>query len=348
MTGGLEFVNVGFSFGGVPAVRDFSLAVSVGEVVCLLGPSGCGKTTALRLAAGLESLDQGELKIAGQSVSKPGLHVPPEDRRIGLVPQEYALFPHLNVLDNVRFGLHNLPPDEAEGKALGLLARVGLEGKTGSWPHELSGGEQQRVALVRALAPDPAVMPMDEPFSGLDVKTRAIVREETRQILLERQVPSLIVTHDPEEALALGDRIAVMFEGRLVQVGSGDEIYDFPATPFVMELFGAPNRILGQVAGGRVDTPFGTGPADGFEPSPRVLVMFREDAVGLVDQGSGHKGRIADLRQLGSMDIAVVKLAEPETSLFVKPRRGHNRQIGETVHLSVQTEGFRCFRYEGE
>ncbi|MCH8201701.1 MAG: ABC transporter ATP-binding protein [Proteobacteria bacterium] len=348
MTDGLEFVNVSFCYGNIPAVRDFSLAISVGEIVCLLGPSGCGKTTALRLAAGLESLDQGDIKIAGHSVSKPGLHVPPEDRRIGLVPQEYALFPHLKVLDNVRFGLQNLPPDEAEGKAFGLLARVGLEGKTGSWPHELSGGEQQRVALVRALAPDPAVMLMDEPFSGLDVKTRAIVREETRQILLERQVPSLIVTHDPEEALALGDRIAVMFEGRLVQVGSGDEIYDLPATPFVMELFGAPNRISGQVAGGRVDTPFGSGPAEGFEPSPRVLVMFREDAVRLVDQGSGHKGRIADLRQLGAMDIAVVKLAEPEASLFVKLGRGHNRQIGETVHLSVQTEDFRCFRYDSE
>jgi iron(III) transport system ATP-binding protein len=347
MTGGLEFSKISFSYSGIPAIHEFSLSVSLGEIVCLLGPSGCGKTTAMRLAAGLEMLDQGEISIAGEAVSKAGLHVPPERRRIGLVPQEYALFPHLNVLDNVRFGLQDLPPDEAEGKAFGLLARVGMEGKTDSWPHELSGGEQQRVALVRALAPDPQVMLMDEPFSGLDVKTRAVVREETRQILLERQVPSLIVTHDPEEALALGDRIAVMSEGHLVQIGEGDEIYDLPATPFVMELFGAPNRIWGQVADGRVETPFGNGSAEGFEPSSRVLVMFREDAVRLVEDGSGNKGRIADLRQLGSTDIAVVKLANPEANLFVELERGHNRQIGEIVHLVVQTEGFRCFADDG-
>ena len=199
-----------------------------------------------------------------------------------------------------------------------------------------------------SLVPDPQVMLMDEPFSGLDVRTRALVREETRQILLERKIPSLIVTHDPEEALAIGDRIAVMSQGRLAQVGSGDQIYDSPSTPFVMELFGSPNRIFGRIEGGRVETPFGTGPADGQTMSPKVLVMFRESAVQLITDNSGIEGRITDIRQLGASDVALVKVPEPEASLFVRLERGHRRKISESVHLKIQTEAFHCFPYEGE
>ena len=201
------------------------------------GPIRFGKTTTLRLAAGLETPQQGEIRINGKLVAGDGMFVPPERRGIGLVLQDYALFPHMNVLDNVAFGLTGGTKSERRERARGHLEQVGMSDFESAWPHTLSGGEQQRVALARALAPEPAVMLMDEPFSGLDVTTRAAVRRRSRQVLKERAVPTLIVTHDPEEALGLADRIAVMRDGRIIQDASPETIFLGPEDSYVMELF---------------------------------------------------------------------------------------------------------------
>ncbi|HSR80319.1 MAG TPA: ABC transporter ATP-binding protein [Hyphomicrobiaceae bacterium] len=215
----LTFQEVERRYAAVVALAGVSLDVAPGEVVCLLGPSGCGKTTLLRIAAGIERPTGGRVLINGQEASGPTRFVLPEKRNVGLMFQDFALFPHLSLLDNVAFGLKFLPREEARAEALAALARVGLERSAGCYPHILSGGEQQRVALARAIVPRPAVMLMDEPFSGLDMELRERLQEETLALLRETRATCLIVTHAPAEAIRLGDRVAVMRAGRLVQAG---------------------------------------------------------------------------------------------------------------------------------
>ncbi|MCH9765868.1 MAG: ABC transporter ATP-binding protein, partial [Alphaproteobacteria bacterium] len=238
----LTFESVSRRYGEVFALQDFSLDIAPGEVVCLLGPSGCGKSTLLRVAAGLERPSSGRILINNQEVAGDNDFVPPERRGVGLMFQDFALFPHLTIVDNVAFGLKALPKDEALREATTMLARVGLEKYADAYPHILSGGEQQRVALARAIVPRPSVMLMDEPFSGLDVQLRETMQEETLALLRETRATSMIVTHHPEEALRLGDRIAVMRKGRIVQVGNAEELYNAPKELFVARLFSEINE----------------------------------------------------------------------------------------------------------
>lgn len=254
----LALESVTHRYGRRVAVSELSLALEPGEIVCLVGPSGCGKSTLLRLAAGLEPLQTGAVRVAGRMVARAGGGEPPERRGIGLVFQDYALFPHLNVLDNVRFGLRGLDRRAQADRARAVLALVGMAERAEAFPHMLSGGQQQRVALARALAPRPAVLLLDEPFSGLDATLRQQVRAETLAILKRERVATLLVTHDPEEAMFLGDRLAVMQEGRLAQVAPPVEIYTRPASAFVARFFGEVNRLTGVLRGGGVATPFGT------------------------------------------------------------------------------------------
>ncbi len=233
----LQVKNISHTFEEKVILDDISFNVAAGEILCLLGPSGCGKTTCLRLTAGLEDLQAGLIAIDDNVLADGQVNVPVEDRNMGFVLQDFALFPHMNVLGNVTFGIANSPKGEQERVAEEHLSAVGLWDRRDAFPHQLSGGEQQRVALVRALAPGPNVMLMDEPFSGLDVLTRRTVRDDTRRLLKERNVPTLMVTHDPEEALMIGDRIAILHDGKLVQVGSGPEIAENPANAFVRALF---------------------------------------------------------------------------------------------------------------
>ncbi|MFQ6017731.1 MAG: ABC transporter ATP-binding protein, partial [Kiloniellaceae bacterium] len=253
----LALEHVSHAYGDVVAVDDLSLSVAPRELVCLLGPSGCGKTTALRVAAGLERLQRGRVLMNGQPVADPGMDVPPEDRGVGLVFQDYALFPHLSVRDNVAFGLTGLGAAERRARAEEVLGQVGIADYAGAYPHSLSGGQQQRVALARALSPRPRVMLMDEPFSGLDTQLRNQVRDETLHILKQSGAATLMVTHDPEEAMFMADRIALMREGRLVQVGPPTDLYFAPKDAFVASFFGDMNRLECVVHEGRVATPFG-------------------------------------------------------------------------------------------
>jgi iron(III) transport system ATP-binding protein len=243
------------SFKGVRAVEGLDLDLHDGEILALLGPSGCGKTTALRLIAGFEAPDAGRVEIGGRLAAGPGLCLPPEKRRVGMVFQSYALFPHLSVARNVAYGL-----SQAEIKARRVreaLALVGLNGVEERMPHQLSGGQQQRVALARALAPRPEVLLLDEPFSNLDAGRRLQVRQEVREILKASGTSVLFVTHDQEEALFMGDRVGVLDAGRLEQIGTPQEVFGAPATRFVAEFLGIPDFLPAQVVREGLKTELG-------------------------------------------------------------------------------------------
>jgi iron(III) transport system ATP-binding protein len=242
-------------FGQVVAVQDVDLALEPGTVMALLGPSGCGKTTCLRLIAGFERPDTGSVAIRGTVVASPTVMVPPERRRVGLVFQELALFPHLDVRANVGYGIRRAA--DRDRRIDELLEMVGLVGEGRRYPHELSGGQQQRVALARALAPRPDVLLMDEPFSSLDQAMRTQLRADVREILREARQSALIVTHDQGEALTIADRVAVMARGRLLQADTPELIYAEPATPFVATFIGVANLVRADVVDGVAQTRFG-------------------------------------------------------------------------------------------
>ena len=289
----LQLEGLRHVYDDVVAVDAFDLEVRAGEVVCLLGPSGCGKTTALRVAAGLERLQRGCVRVGGRVVADGTIDTPPENRGIGLVFQDFALFPHLTVLQNVEFGLAGMSAAERHIRAVTVLDPVGMKWATSRYPHSLSGGQQQRVALARALAPEPPVILLDEPFSGLDARLRDQIRDESLHILKNSGIATLLVTHDAEEAMFMADRIAVMRDGRVVQVGKPEELYFRPIDAFVAEFFGEVNRLSGRAAGGRVETPLG---------------MFDAPAL-----GDGLTGRVLAARMLGRSSLIHLCLCEEAT-----------------------------------
>ncbi|AHB48581.1 iron ABC transporter ATP-binding protein [Hyphomicrobium nitrativorans NL23] len=338
----LRFEEVSKNYGERAALAGLSLDIAPGEVLCLLGPSGCGKTTLLRVAAGIERPDGGRVLINGREVAGPERFVQPEARGVGLMFQDFALFPHLTILENVAFGLKALPRAEARREALTVLARVGLERYAEQYPHILSGGQQQRVALARAIVPRPAVMLMDEPFSGLDVQLRESMQQETLALLRETRATTMIVTHDPEEAMRLGDRIAVMRAGRLVQVGRAEDLYHRPAELFVARLFSEINEIDVKVAAGRAATPFGPVAAPGLGDGERATLCIRERSVGLTavranggGEAQGLAGRVRDARFLGDAMRLEVVVEGFEAPLNVRTRVGHDVARGSEVRLCI-------------
>ena len=274
----IALTGVGRRFGDVAAVKDTSLCVERGEVVALLGPSGCGKTTLLRLIAGFETPDAGSVTIAGKDVAGSGAWVPPERRRVGMVFQDYALFPHLTVTENVAFGI---PRRERTAKVPMLLALVDLCGLGHRYPHELSGGQQQRAALARALVPAPEVILLDEPWSNVDPHLRSELRDEVAAILRPLGITGILVTHDREEAFSLADRIALMRDGTIVQEGTPEELYQAPASRWAAEFVGAANFVAGTVSNGLVRTTIGTFPANGASGASSVEVLVRPELLEL-------------------------------------------------------------------
>lgn len=337
---GLHLAAISHAFDGKPILRGVSVTVDRGEVVCLLGPSGCGKTTLLRLAAGLERLQQGRICVGDAVVADAaaGLHRPPEQRHVGLMFQDYALFPHLTVQENVCFGIDRSARNNTWVRA--ALARMELADWARAYPHTLSGGQQQRCALLRALAPQPKVLLLDEPFSGLDVALRAQVREETAQFLRDTDISTLLVTHDPEEAMVLADRLLVMRDGRVVQEGTPAEIYLHPREPFVVELFGPVNRWAGRVTGRRLPTPLGFLAADGADEGSEAVALIRPEGI-LLDPdfaqrgATGHRAVVLDRRLIGGLSAVTLateagdwRLRALVTGIFLPTPGSH---VGVTI-----------------
>jgi iron(III) transport system ATP-binding protein len=318
----LTFDAVTCDFGGTTALDGVSLTIEPGEVVCLLGPSGSGKTTLLRVASGIERPTSGRVLINDQEVAGATTFVPPERRNVGLMFQDFALFPHLSIADNVAFGLQGLPKELARAEALSLLARVDMARYADAFPHTLSGGEQQRVALARALVPRPSVVLMDEPFSGLDVQLREQLQEETLKLLQETRATSMIVTHSPDEALRLGDRIAVMRAGRIVQVGKAEELYRNPADLFVARLFSEINEIPYVVADGAVRTPLGKFSVPDIPEGETAILCIRRRAIRVAAEGEkGLPGRVLRSRFLGdlaALELGVTGFEQPLSMLVLE------------------------------
>ncbi|GHE91904.1 spermidine/putrescine ABC transporter ATPase [Aliiroseovarius zhejiangensis] len=287
-TARLDIRDLHREFGGRPVVRGVSLSLQAGQVTGLLGPSGCGKSTTLRIIAGVDQQTSGEVWIDGQQVAGPGVFVPPERRQIGLMFQDFALFPHLSVADNVAFGLKG-SRTEKRIRVHELLEKVGLARFIDSFPHELSGGEQQRVALARALAPRPSIMLMDEPFSGLDNRLRDGIRDETLGILKDEGAAVLLVTHEPEEAMRMADEIALMRDGRIVQSGAPYNIYNAPVDLKAAAFFSDVNVISGVVEGALTDTAFGQFLAPGVPDGAKVDIVIRPQHL-KIDFDRGGKG----------------------------------------------------------
>jgi iron(III) transport system ATP-binding protein len=331
----LTFEGVARRFGGNHALRGVSLDIAPGEVVCLLGPSGCGKTTLLRIASGIEKPSAGRVLINKREVAGPSRFEPPEVRNVGLMFQDFALFPHLTIIENVAFGLKALPKPEAGREAMAVLARVGLQRYADAYPHILSGGEQQRVALARAIVPRPSVMLMDEPFSGLDVQLRESMQEETLALLRETRATCMIVTHHPEEAMRLGDRVAVMRKGRLVQVGKAEELYRNPAELFVARLFSEINEIPFRVTGGALRTPVGVFPASDLAEGAQAILCLRQRGIKVLPPEQGLPGRVLDVKFLGDVGRVEIAVQGFEAPLKARTRESDGWVKGSEVSIDV-------------
>lgn len=303
----LENITCGYE-PHVPTVRDLSLQLQPGHILCLLGPSGCGKTTTLRAIAGFEHISTGEIRLQDQVLSSVSIHLPPEQRRVGMVFQEYALFPHMSVTDNVAFGLYHWQSSDRKSRVQTLLELVGLLDLAHRFPHELSGGQQQRVAIARALAPQPLMLLLDEPFSNLDPEMTIKMRKELYRVLRQTQTTAILVTHDHEEAFAMADEVAVMQDGVLVQCDTPEAIYQQPSCSFVAEFIGQANTIPGIIKNGHIETEIGRFPNHSqFQNDNRVLVMLRPNDIQLTPSESGP-GTIESRQFQGSHTLYAIRL----------------------------------------
>ena len=305
----LELQEVACSYeAGSPAVEGISFPARKGDVICLLGPSGCGKTTTLRAITGFEPVSSGEIRLNGAVVSATNRHVPPERRRVGMVFQDYALFPHLTVRDNVGFGLASATADDRRSRIDEMLSLTGLADLARRYPHALSGGQQQRAALARALAPQPVLLLLDEPFSNLDPDTTERMRLELLHLLKTTQTTAVLVTHDHEEAFAMADYVAVLNNGKLEQFATPETVYHLPVSPFVAEFVGQADFVSGTIRDSVVVTQLGTFPVPpAYRGGPEVAVMIRPDDVHIRENGNGD-GTVESRQFRGSEIVYGIRL----------------------------------------
>ncbi|MEL6269055.1 MAG: ABC transporter ATP-binding protein [Chloroflexota bacterium] len=316
------------------AIEDVSLNVKEQEILVLLGNSGCGKTTLLRTIAGLERPNDGEVYLDGHLVSGNGTFVAPERRQIGMVFQDYALFPHLSVAENIEFALKGWNNRDKRARTQDMLTLVGLDGLDKRFPHQLSGGQQQRIALARALAAEPSVVLLDEPFSNLDAALRKFMREEVRRILTEAGATAIFVTHDQEEAMSIADRVAVLRAGRLLQVGTPLELYRHPEVRDVAVFLGEANMLRGVAHGDTVETTFGMLPLARVAHG-KVEVMVRPEAISLQPDENGE-GEVVDVRYFGYYQLASVKL---QSGAVILARVWAQTDAEPGSRVSIRVEG---------
>ena len=347
----LEIQNMVRAFGGRRVVDDVSLKVMPGQVTCLLGPSGCGKSTTLRMIAGVEMQDSGRIFVDGKLICDTVFRVPPERRQIGLMFQDFALFPHLSVGRNVEFGLTGAR-EEKRARAREMLERVDLARFVDAYPDSLSGGEQQRVALARALAPRPRIMLMDEPFSGLDNRLRDGIRDETLALLKEEDTAVLLVTHEPEEAMRMADEIALMRDGRIVQQGAPYNVYTRPIDRAAVAFFSDANVLRARVVGALAMTPFGRFLAPGVADGTDVDIVFRPQHVridfdrGAVPaptprEGTPARAEVVRARFMGHESLVEFRLVESGVALKATVPNVFLPQPGTVMFLRVPRD--RCF-----
>jgi iron(III) transport system ATP-binding protein len=345
MSAALDFEAIRHGYDGRAVLDGLSLHVPAGQVTCLLGPSGCGKTTLLRIAAGLERPWSGRVTLGGALVDGPDAHLPPERRRVGFVFQDFALFPHLTVLENVAFGMRGLPARERRDRAGDLLRRLGVADKAGVHPHLLSGGQQQRVALARALAPDPAILLLDEPFSGLDTVLRRGVYEELRGLLTQTGVTAVVVTHDPLEAMILGHRVVLMRDGRIEQQGTPEALYAQPLNPFVMRFLGEANVLPARRDGGLAVTALGAVAAP--DVTGAACAMIRPERVEVLPAAAGPPlARVEARVFLGRATRLRLALADGTPLVADVPGTdvaGTGAAEGETVAVRAAAADLRVF-----
>ncbi|MCC6301249.1 MAG: ABC transporter ATP-binding protein [Gammaproteobacteria bacterium] len=344
----LEIRDIECRYGGHTVVDGLSLGIEQGDIACLLGPSGCGKTTVLRAIAGFEPVHRGEIALKGAVVSRLGLLVAPEKRRLGMVFQDYALFPHLDVHDNVVFGLRGLDKAAQRRIAGELLEVIGLSGAERRYPHELSGGQQQRVALARALAVNPDLILLDEPFSNLDVELRERLGKEVGDLLRSRHITTLLVTHDQQEAFALGDRVGIMRDGRLIQWDTPFNLYHQPANRFVAGFIGNGVFVKGTLtAPNAVQTGLGALRGRHAYPWPAgtpVDVLLRPDDI-VPDPAGELQAEIVQKTFKGAEILYTLRLSEGNTVLSLFPSH-RDHAIGERIRLRVCAEHVVAFAAE--
>jgi len=341
----LEIKNIECRYQGRPIVRDLSFHVNEGDIACLLGPSGCGKTTILRAIAGLEPITQGEIILREKIISKPGYQLPPHKRGLNMVFQDYALFPHLDVQGNISFGLREHSRTGKETIVAGLLDTVGLNGFGDRYPHELSGGQQQRVALARALANKPDLILLDEPFSNLDIELRERLGQEVREILKQQGITTLLVTHDQQEAFALGDAMGIMCQGSILQWDTPFNLYHEPVNRLVADFIGQGVFLKGTLLSpDTIQTEAGTIRGDRAYPWPigsDVDVLLRPDDI-IPDPQSGLKGQIIHEAFKGAEIMYTLKL--PTGSKIYSLFPSHNyHQVGECVGIRIAADHLVAF-----
>lgn len=343
----LESVQVGYD--GIPVVDDISLSLGNGQIGCLLGPSGCGKSTLLRAIAGFEPVMSGRIVMADQELSKPGYQVSPDQRKIGMVFQDLALFPHLTVEQNIIFGLKNdegfKQESDKKQRLNELLSLVGLQGFESRYPHELSGGQQQRVALARAMAPRPQLLLLDEPFSGLDASLREVLLPEVREILLREQISALLVTHDQNEAFAMADMVAIMSEGKILQSNTAYSIYHSPNNRFVADFVGEGEFLSGIVLENDiVSSPLGMfdmKEGHDYAVGQAVDILVRPDDL-LHDDDSPVTAKIINKQFRGSHFLYRVQL-DSRQELYCFASSHHNHALGESIGVKLDLDHLVMF-----
>ncbi|KAA9383889.1 ABC transporter ATP-binding protein [Neorhizobium galegae] len=333
----LEIQELTRRFGPTAAVDCISLSIRQGEIICLVGHSGCGKSTLLRLIAGVDTPDGGTIFLEGKEISGPSAFTEPEARNIGFVFQDYALFPHLSVEQNILFGLKACNRAEAIRRSAELIDRMGITHLADRFPHMLSGGEQQRVALARALAPQPRILLMDEPFSNLDPSLRDRVRNDTLSLLKTLGTTVIMVTHDPEEALSAGDRVVLMKAGRIVQAGTGYDLHDRPLTPYAAEFFCDFNKVPGVYRRGKIETAIGGFSQTLAAPEGSSSTLYiRPQAISVARDGGDLSGRIVGRSFHGQFEQFLIRVDELEIPLTVRTTHRLPQDV-DLVRISIDS-----------
>ena len=340
----LEVENLRHAYGQQEVVRGLSFSLARGAIGCVLGPSGCGKTTVLRCIAGFEGIQEGEIRLAGKVVSGRGVMLPPERRRIGMVFQDYALFPHLPVSGNIAFGLHAMAAPERVARVAQLAQLVGLSASLDKYPHEISGGQQQRVALARALAPRPELLLLDEPFSNLDVDLRERLSLEVRDIIKASGATAVLVTHDQQEAFAMADEIGVLHQGRIQQWDNPYNLYHRPANRFVADFVGQGVFLPAKALNGRqlqIELGVLQGDSQGLQ---NLEVLLRPDDV-VHDDAAPTQAEVVHKAFRGAEILYTLRLASGQKVLALVPSH-HNHALGEKIGIRLDVDHVVAFRPE--